>query len=209
MEMQNNREKGANIQLNPTHLKDNQIHGEISNTNVNSKDDKVEIINNNEGTIKKKSTIKENQMLKETKKIIKNKNENKVKGKIKNKIMKGNNDLRKSSYLDIYQERDFQTSSMILDPKILGGGNYRTSPENYNSKILEVGNYQISPKNINPRITEERSKRFQTSLVNSTPINCEEGSNQISLRNTTLSYIKSQKEGSLFKSSKKFKTLKD
>jgi len=99
-------------------------------------------------------------MLKETKKIIKNKDKNK-KGKIKNKIMKGN-DLRKSFDLDIYQDGDFQTSSKILD-----------------SKILEEGNYQTSPKNVNPRITEEH---FQAFLVNSIPVNCEEGSNQTSLR---------------------------
>jgi len=32
--------------------------------------------------------------------------------------MKRNNDLRKGSDLDIYQEGDFQTSSKILDSKI-------------------------------------------------------------------------------------------
>jgi len=65
--MQNNQEKDENIQFNPTHLEDNQIHGKIPNTNVNSKDDEDKIINKNEDTISKKSTIKNNQMLKETK----------------------------------------------------------------------------------------------------------------------------------------------
>jgi len=118
-------------------------------------------------------------MLKGTKKIIKNKDENKVKGKIKNKIIRCNNDVKKSSNLDIYQEKDFQTSSKIPDPKILGGGNYQISPKNFNSKILEEGNYQTSPENFNPRITEEC---FQTSLVNFSLVDCEEGNNQISLR---------------------------
>jgi len=54
----------------------------ISNTNINLKGDEDEIINNNGDTrMNKKSTTKENQMLKETKKIIKNKDENKVKEK--------------------------------------------------------------------------------------------------------------------------------
>jgi len=74
MEMQNNREKDANIQLNPTHLEDNQIHDKIPNTNVNSKGDEDKIINNNKGTINKKSIIKKDQTLKETKKTIKNEN---------------------------------------------------------------------------------------------------------------------------------------
>jgi len=156
METQNNRERGANIQLNPTHLKDNQIYCEIFNTNVNSKSDEDEIINDNEDTINKRSTTKEHEMLKKIKKIIKHKDENKVKGKIKNRIMRENDDLRKSSNLGIYQEEDFQTSSKILDPKILGRGNYQTSPENFNFKILEEVNYQTSLKNFNPRITEER-----------------------------------------------------
>jgi len=110
-------------------------------------------------------------MLKETKKIIKNKDENKVKRKIKNKMLKRNNGLKKSSNQDIYQEKDFQTSSKILDTKILGEENYQTSPENINFKILEEGNYQTFSENFNPRIIEER---FQTSLVNSTPVDCEE-----------------------------------
>jgi len=50
--------------------------------------------------------------------------------------MRGNNDLKKSSNLDIDQEKDFQISSKILDPKILGGENYQTFPKNFNSKVL-------------------------------------------------------------------------
>jgi len=87
--------------------------------------------------------------------------------------MRGHNNLKKNFNLNIYQERSFQTSSKILDSKILGEGNYQTSPENFNSKILEEGNYQTSPENFNPRSTEER---FQTSLINSIPVDCEEGS---------------------------------
>jgi len=59
MKMQNNRGKGANIQSNPTDLEDNQIYYEIFNTNINSKDDE-DIIDNNEDTLNKKSTNKEN-----------------------------------------------------------------------------------------------------------------------------------------------------
>jgi len=84
--------------------------------------------------------------------------------------MKRNNDLKKNSNLDIYQERGFQTSSKILDPKILGERNYQTSLENFN-----------------PRITEER---FQTFLINSIPVYWEEGSNQTSPCNTTPSSLK-------------------
>jgi len=67
-------------------------------------------------------------------------------------MLKRNNGLKKSSNLDIYQEEDFQTSSKILDTKILGGENYQTSPENINFKILEEGNYQTFSENFNPRI---------------------------------------------------------
>jgi len=46
--------------------------------------------------------------------------------------MKGNNNLRKNSSLDIHKEKSFQTFSKILDSKIPGGGSYQTSPENFN-----------------------------------------------------------------------------
>jgi len=59
--MQNNREKGANIQLNPTHLEDNKIYCKIFNININPRSDEDDIINNNDDTINKKSTNKENQ----------------------------------------------------------------------------------------------------------------------------------------------------
>jgi len=72
----------------------------------------------------KKFTNKKTQMLKKIKKVIKNKNENKVKEKTKNKIMRVNNNLKKNSNLNIYQEKSFQTSSKILDLKILGEGNF-------------------------------------------------------------------------------------
>jgi len=156
------------MQIDSIHQEDNQIHCEIYN--INSRDDKEEKINDNEDIMnEKQSTNKENQILNETKKEIKNKDENKE--KIKNRIMRENNILKKNSNLD--KEEGFQTSSQILDSKILGGGSYQTSPENFN-----------------PRITE---KYFQTSLVNSTPVDCNEGSNQISLRNTTPSYSKESK----------------
>jgi len=141
--------------FNSIHQEDNQIYCEISN--INSRDDKEEKINNNNHVTNEKSTNKENQILNETKKEIKNKDENKVKGKIKNRIIRGNNNLKKNFDLDIHKEEIFQTSSKILDLKILGGGSCQTSPENFNSRITEI--------------------RFQTSLVNSTPVDCEEGSN--------------------------------
>jgi len=119
-------------------------------------------INNN--VTNEKSTNKENQILNKTKKEIKNKDDNKIKEKIKNRIMRGNNNLKKNFNLD--KEEDFQTSSKMLDFKILGEGSYQTSSENFN-----------------PRITEEC---FQTFLINSTPVDCEEGNNQTSLRNTPL-----------------------
>jgi len=102
--------------------------------------------------------------------------------------VRGNNDLKKSSNLDTYQEENFQTSSKILNPK-----------------IFEEENYQTSSENFNPRIAEER---LQTSLVNSTPVDCKERSNQISLRNTIFLF-KGVKRKKLLKSSKKYKTLKD
>jgi len=51
--------------------------------------------------------------------------------------MRGNNNLKKNSNLDINKEESFQTSSKTLDSKILGEGSYTTFPENFNSKILE------------------------------------------------------------------------
>jgi len=193
------------MQINSIHQEDNQIHCEISN--ISSRDDKEEEINDNEDVANEKPTEKENQLLNETEKVIKNKDENEVKKETKNKrIMRGNNNLKKNSNLD--KEEGFQTASKILDSQILGGGSYQTPPENFNSKILGEGNYQTSPgnfnsqilgggsyqtppENFNPRITEEC---FHTSLVNSTPVDCEEGSNQTSLRNATLPYSKESKE---------------
>jgi len=111
--------------------------------------------------------------------------------------MRENNNLKKNSNLDI--EEGFQTSSKILDSKtslenfnskVPGERSYQTSPENFNSKILGGGSYQTSPANFNPGIIQEC---FQTSLVNSTPVDCEEGSNQTSLCNTTLPYAKESK----------------
>jgi len=63
---------------------------------------------------------------------IKNKDEKRVKEKIKNRIMRENNELKKYSNLDIHKGKVFQTSSKILDSKILGGESYQTSPENFN-----------------------------------------------------------------------------
>jgi len=102
--------------------------------------------------------------------------------------MRGNNDSKKNSNLD--KEESFQTPSKTLDSKILGEGSYQTSPENFDSIILGGESYQTSPENFNSRITEEC---FQTSLVNSIPVSCKEGSNQTSLRNMTLSYAKESK----------------
>jgi len=45
MKTQNNREKDANIQLNSTYSKNNQIYYEMSNIDANSKDDEDKIIN--------------------------------------------------------------------------------------------------------------------------------------------------------------------
>jgi len=87
--------------------------------------------------------------------------------------MRRNNNLKKNSNLDVHKEEGFHTSSKFLDSKILGGGDYQTSHEN-----------------LNPSITEER---FQASLINSTPVDCEEGSNQTSLCDTTSSYSKESK----------------
>jgi len=93
----------------------------------------------------------------------------KLKKKIKNKIMKINNNLKKNSNLNIYREKGFLIFSKILDLKIFGGRNYQTFPENpFNLTILE--------------------KRFQTFLVNSILVDCGEH-NQTSLRNTP-SYLK-------------------
>jgi len=64
MEMQNNQKMQKKVQLNPIHLEDNQTFCEIFNTNINSKNDEDEIINDNEDIINKRSTTKENQMLK-------------------------------------------------------------------------------------------------------------------------------------------------
>jgi len=93
VEAQDDQREVADMQFNSIHQENNQIHCEISN--INSRDDKEEKINNNEDVTNEKFTNKENQILNETKKEIKNKVKNKVKGKIKNKIMKGNNDLKK------------------------------------------------------------------------------------------------------------------
>jgi len=55
--------------------------------------------------------------------------------------MRGNNNLKKNSNLDIHKEESFQISSKILDSKIPGEGSYQTSPENFNTKILGEGSY--------------------------------------------------------------------
>jgi len=124
------------LQLKPLDKLFDDYESNMEIQNNQEKGDENEIINDNKDTINKRSTTKENQMLKGIKKMIKYKDE-KVKRKIKNRIMRRNDDLRKSSNLGIYQEEDFQTSSKTLDPEILGGGNYQTSSKNFNPRITE------------------------------------------------------------------------
>jgi len=67
----------------------------------------------------------------------------------------------------------------------------------------ELRRNQISPENLNNhKITE---KSFQTSLVNSTPVDCKGESNKTSLRNTTLFYLKESNKNN---SSPLFKGIK-
>jgi len=94
----------------------------------------------------------------------------------------------------ILGEGNYQTSPEDLKNfQFLEGRNYQTSPEDLkNFQILGGGNYQTSPENLNNhRITE---KSFQTSFVNSTPVDCEKESNKTSLRNMTLFYLKESKK---------------
>jgi len=81
VEVQDNQREVADMQFNSIHQEDNEIHYEMFNINVNSRDDQEEKINNNEEVTDEKSTNKENQILNEAKKVIKNKGENRVKKK--------------------------------------------------------------------------------------------------------------------------------
>jgi len=100
-------------------------------------------------------------------------------------------DLKNSQ---IIGEGSYQTSPEDLKAfPILGGGNYQISPEDLkNFQILGGGNYQTSPENLrNLKITE---RSFQTSLVNSTPVDRKGERNKTSLRDTTLFYLKESKK---------------
>jgi len=137
----------------------------------------------------KKGSNKKNQISSEMKEVIESNVQNKDENQIKNKneVLRGNKGLKKNINLDIHQE-DFQTFSEIPDSKIIGEGSYQTSPkDSKNFQIIGGGSYQTSLEDLNNhRITE---KNFQTFLVNSTPVNCEEESNQTSLRDTTLFHL--------------------
>ena len=77
----------------------------------------------------------------------------------------------------ILGEGNFQTSlANLSNSKILEEESYYTSSKNqFNFQILGEENFQTSPKNLNdPGIPKEG---FRISLVNSTPVGCEEGSN--------------------------------
>lgn len=122
--------------------------------------------------------------------------EDQIKEKNKNKTMRGNKKLNKYPNLGIREENS-KASPEILDSKILGGGSYQSSPEILNdSKIRGGRSYQTSSKFLNnPRITDESSQTF---LVYSTPVDCEEGSNQTSLGDTIKSYLREpEKKSSL------------
>lgn len=132
--------------------------------------------------------------------------EDQIKEKNKNKTMGENKKLNKYPNLGIREENS-KASPEILNSKILGGGSYQTHPEILNySQILGEGSYQSSPEILNDsKILGERSyyetsskflnnprtdESFKTFLVNSTPVDFEEGSNQTSLRDTTKSYLR-------------------
>ena len=116
--------------------------------------------------------------------------------------MRGIKKSRKNSIPNIHRGEYLYISPEILESKILGGGSYQTFPENLNnSKNFGEGSYQTSPENLNNSKSfgegsyqtspEELNnsgiaeKNFHTSLLNSTPVDCKEINNRISLRNAT------------------------
>jgi len=117
---------------------------------------------------------------------VQNKDENQTKNKSED--TRENKRLKKNFNLDTHQE-GFQIFSEISDSKIIREGSYQTPPEDLkNFQIFGGGNYQTSTENLNNhKITE---KSFQTSFVNSIPVDCKEESNKTSLRDTTLFYLK-------------------
>jgi len=197
IEAQDNQKKVTEMQSCLTLLRNNQIHKEISYNDANFKNNEDEMFEekflNNENQSETREVIESN---------VQNKDENQTKHK--SEISRGNKGLKNNFNLDTHRE-SFQTPSEVPDSKIIGEGSYQTSPENLqNFQILGGGNYQTSPENLNNhRITE---KSFQTSFVNSTPVDCnEDSSNKTSLRDTTLSYLKESEKKN---SSSPFKGIK-
>jgi len=143
-------------------------------------------MNNEVGKIKIEENMTLNKAKKDTNNTIQNKDENKVKGKIR-EIARGNKKLNKN----FNPKKGSQTFIETLDFKI-HERKLSNPPENQiNSKILGEENFQISPKKLNnPKISEDG---FRTSLINSIPVDCEKESNQISLRNVTQFYLKESK----------------
>ncbi|XP_067209984.1 repetitive organellar protein-like [Linepithema humile] len=108
---------------------------------------------------------------------------------IKNKIKKESKNKNKLNSVKIKNEniveiKEGRIKTPPNNSKILREENLQTSPLNNllsNSKIFDQRSYRTSPPN--PKIPGGGS--YQTSPENSSPVVCEEGSNQTSLRNLT------------------------
>jgi len=209
-----NQEKDFEVLRNqeqPTDKREETTH-EVFNKIFNEFDDresKIEIgdkINNRQNKDHQDNIITK-EARDEDKKEMLNQEENKKKTQTQNKnrincenkIMNKNEKKNKKDYLNNLNNPKFlgggnyQTPpENINNPKILGGENDQTLPENINNpKILKEGSFQVSPKRKISRFSEGN---FQTSLENSSFVDCEEESYQTSPRNSARFKSKNSKE---------------
>jgi len=208
------RESKVKIE-NKTKNRQNEDHQDNIITKEAQNEDRKEILNQEEN--KNKIQTQNKTKINGENKIM-NKNEKKNKDYLNNlnnsKFLGGGNYQTPPENINnpkILGGGNYQTPpENINNPKILGRGNYQLPPENINNPtILRRGNYQTLPENINnTKILKEGSfqapsKRknsrisegnFQTSLENSSSVDCEEGSYQTSLRNSARFKPKNFKE---------------